>query len=93
MRRSPVIGTVHRYTYGTSEVVGYDAPWRREIYRPFEVHPKEPWNAAVNERSMATGPDDATPRHDKVRDYDAHCSCCYLNITHTQALHGQRTKG
>lgn len=54
------------------------------------VHPKEPWNAEVRERCMALGPTDVTPRHDKMEHYSSQCSCCYLNITHTQALHAAR---
>lgn len=90
MKRATAIGTVHQYQYGTSEVVGFDAPWRREVYRPFQVHPKEPWNAAVRERCMATGPSDATPRY-RGR-YHSDCSCCYLNITHSEAQHARSVK-
>ena len=86
-RKTNAVGTVHQYRYGTSEVTGFDAPWRREVYRPTTVHPKEPWNREIHERCMATGPDDATERHDKSAHYSAECACCYLNITHTKALH------
>jgi len=81
---------VHTYTYGTSEIVGYRSPWRIEIYRPFNPHPKEPWNAEVTERCMALNAADTSPRHDKSVRYDSACSCCYLNITHTEALHKSR---
>lgn len=90
-RKRSVTSRYHRYTYGTTEIVGFTAPWRMEVYRPFEANPREPWNAAITERCMALGADDASPHHDKGSHYDARCPCCYLNITHTQALHAART--
>jgi len=86
-----MIGTKHQYKYGAAEIVGFDAPWRREIYRPINVAPNEPWNAAINERCMATGPDDDSPRQ-SMAGYHSACSCCYLGITHTTALHGRNTR-
>lgn len=77
--------------YGAIEIVGYEGPWRLEIYRPYTVPKNEPWNATIRERSMATGANDDTPRHD-MSDYNPECSCCWLNITHTDALHVARTK-
>lgn len=87
------IGTVHAYKYGTAETVAIEGAYRIEIYRPREVSPREPWNAAVRERCMVTGPTDATPRHDKSQagGYSADCSACWLNITHSEAVHARAT--
>ncbi len=91
MRRphSP-IGKVHTYHYGTAEIVAFAGPWRIHVYRPFEVHPSEPWNREIRERVMARDVYDDTPMHDKITGYNADCSCCYLNITHTEACHATR---
>lgn len=86
-KQSPAIGTTIALTYGTLEIVGWSAPRRLEVYRPFEVNPLERWNAEVRESSMATGPSDSSTRHDKLTAYDSRCSCCYLNITHTVDHH------
>ena len=86
-RKVSPIGKVHTYQYGTATIISFAGPWRYHDYRPFEVHPKEPWNAVVRERVMACDVYDDTPMHDKQSSYDADCSCCYLNITHTQAKH------
>lgn len=85
-------GTILELKYGTAEIVDFAAPWRIEVYRPHVVHPREPWNAAVRERIMAIDPFDASTRHDKFAAYDSRCSCCYLNISHTVALHAERAK-
>jgi hypothetical protein len=95
MRKSSTIssvGTVHTYRYGTATVVSFDAPWRREIYRPSDVPANEPWNREIPERCMATGPGDISPRHNKSTygpgaGYDRKCSCCYLGITHSEDKH------
>lgn len=83
------IGIKLDLTYGTAEIVGFNGPWRIEVYRPHQVHPLEPWNAEVRERVMAADHADATTRHDKSTSggYDSRCSCCYLNISHTVAKH------
>lgn len=92
------IGTILTTKYGTREIVGFDGGRRVDIFRPTEVHPKEPWNAEVRERPMCLNSRDASPvvstyAHqlgevgDYVRAYDARCSCCYLNISHTTAKH------
>lgn len=88
------IGTVHTYEYGTSEVVRFEGERRIEVYRPFVVHPKEPWNAAVTERVFSTGPSDASVRfhtypYNPAMKYDSRCSCCYLGFTHTADLHAR----
>jgi hypothetical protein len=80
-------GTTLTLKYGTAEIVGFASPWRAEIYRPFEVHPSEPWNREIRERVMAVDAYDASTRHDKLNSYDSRCSCCYLNISHTTAKH------
>lgn len=89
------IGTIHAYKHGTAEIISFDGPWRREIYRPHVVADNEPWNREIRERCMAVGPDDAMPRHNSMcygpgAGYDAKCSCCYLGITHSEALHARR---
>jgi hypothetical protein len=33
---------------------------------------------------------DFTPFHDRDKGYNSDCSCCYLNISHTEALHNSR---
>ena len=86
-KQQTAIGTILTLNYGTAEIVGWSAPRRVEVYRPFEVHPSEPWNAEVRETVFATGPSDASTRHDKSRAYDSRCSCCYLNFTHTADHH------
>lgn len=74
--------------FGTWEVVGYDGGRRREIYRPHEVHPKEPWNKEIHESAMCLNHEDVTPHHAVYPSgYNAECSCCWLNIPHTEALH------
>ena len=75
--------------YGTLEITGFEGPWRREIYHPFEVSPHEPWNAAVVERTMVVDHKDMSTRHDKCTYYDSRCSCCYLNITHSVNKHAE----
>jgi len=90
MRKSAAKGTMLTLVYGTAEIIGYEAPWRIEIYRPFKVHPAEPWNREVRERIMAVDASDASTRHDKMNSYSSECSCCYLNISHTVDLHDLR---
>lgn len=87
------IGTVLTLAYGTAEIVAYEGAWRTEVYRPFEVHPREPWTREVRERVMIAKHGDASPRHDKASDYLAACPCCWLNITHTAAKHAESTGG
>jgi hypothetical protein len=85
------IGIRIRHQYGEVEIVGFDGVWRREIYRPFEVHPSEPWNREIHESAMALNHSDTTPHHSKYpTGYNSKCSCCYLNITHTEALHARK---
>ena len=45
------------------------------------------------DRFFAAGNDDFSPLHDRSDGYDPNCSCCWLNISHTQALHAQRVAG
>ena len=99
--RTAAIGVVLTYAYGTAEIIGFDGPRRVEIYRPFVVHPREPWTAEVTERPMCLDHRDASPTVSTyahqlgetgphVRAYDSRCSCCYLHINHTTALHDAR---
>jgi len=85
--KQPIVLTMK---YGTTEIIGFEAPWRTEIYRPFEVHPREPWNREIRERTMALGPRDVSPGHNRSDDYNSKCPCCYLNISHTSDLHADR---
>lgn len=76
----------HTYKYGTATVEGFEGPWRMEIYRPNDG------NRPARERTMVTGPNDDSPRHNKMNygegaGYDSRCSCCYLNITHSERKH------
>lgn len=81
----------HTYKYGTATVVGFDGKWRAEVYRPFAVNPREPWNAEVYERVMSDGEHDDSPRHETYpTGYDSRCSCCWLNISHTEMVHAGR---
>jgi len=88
--------------YGTREVMlfqGCEGTVRRlDLYRPFDVSPREPWNAEIEEYTMCLDAQDfthvvstyAAQIGDKgpwVRNYDSKCSCCYLNISHTVAKH------
>lgn len=43
------------------------------------------------ETSFAAGPKDISDRHDKGigRGYNAECSCCYLNFSHTKDAHAR----
>lgn len=83
---------VHKYTRGTGEIVGFEAPWRLDVYRPNDPDPRTPWLNAVTERKMATGPNDVSPAHAIYPSgYDAACSCCWLNIQHTEDMHARKT--
>lgn len=93
-RRPSPIGLKLTGKYGTAEIVRFNGPWRIHVYRPHVVPPNEPWNAAVYERVMAVDVYDGSEVHDKSHGgherghgYDADCSCCYLNITHTHQKH------
>ncbi len=92
------IGTVLAGRYGTSEIVGYRGPFRFHTYRPHDVHPSEPWNKEIRERAFCFDHSDVTPvvstygaqvgdTDPDVRQYDGRCSSCYLNHSHTTALH------
>lgn len=100
-RRTSPIGVTIARKYGTAEIIGFAGARRIEIYRPSEVHPSEPWNREITENPMCLDHYDATPsvstygyqcgdRDAGARAYDSRCSCCYLNINHTAALHDTR---
>lgn len=100
-KQSSPIGTVLTYAYGTATIAAFEGARRIDTYRPFEVSPREPWNAAIRESSMCLDHNDASPvaqtyayqcgsREPFARAYNARCSCCYLNISHTTALHDAR---
>lgn len=76
---------IHRMIYGTLHVGAFRAPWRDDVYHPDRP---EKWQAnGIVEPAMCSGSGDTSPRHDKSANYDPRCSCCWLNITHTQAKH------
>lgn len=83
----------HAMRYGTNVAGPYHAPWRHDTYTSRDG------GRPVIERRMAAGPDDQTAPHGKLNygytpeeraaghGYDARCSCCWLNISHTRAKH------
>lgn len=74
--------------YGTWEILGYEGPWRLEIYRPHDPSPREPWNHAIRERHMCDGPGDESPAHGYgPGEYVPECGACWLNIPHTERHH------
>lgn len=43
---------------------------------------------------MVAGPNDTSPYHHTYpTGYDEHCSCCWLNIPHSEELHWQKGDG
>lgn len=90
---SPV---VHELTYGTLVVGRFEHPWRVDVYRP--KNPQKYASGRVEseivEKTMAAGPGDKSSRHSTYpTGYDSRCSCCYLNITHTEELHAKEIGG
>lgn len=76
------IGKILVGRYGQSEILRFELPWRVERYTPADGRP------AVIEREMCTGPLDDSPHHSTYpTGYDSACSCCWLNIPHTEAKH------
>lgn len=62
--------------------VAYSAPWRIDRYTP------KSGGRAVDERRMATGPEDFSPPWSMYpTGYNPSCGCCWLNIPHTEAQH------
>jgi hypothetical protein len=82
-----VIGTIVPAYHGTIEILGFRGPWRIERYRTDGSWTLEGRRPYVDEKSMCASHDDTTPRHPIYGGYDADCSCCWLNITHTEAKH------
>lgn len=71
-----------------------DGCWRDDTYTPRTDSKHEYDRRPKVEPAMATGPDDDSNRHDKMNSsyggkYDPECSCCWLNITHTERKHAQ----
>jgi hypothetical protein len=60
-KQSSPIGTVLTYAYGTATIAAFEGARRIDTYRPFEVSPREPWNAAIRESSMCLDHNDASP--------------------------------
>lgn len=77
------------YVYGYGDIVRYtynDRYYRRiDRYTPVDGSPPVLESHACVDRS------DRSPIHDSWigRGYDSRCSCCYLNISHTQNRHNQ----
>jgi hypothetical protein len=70
--------------YGTLYVGPCDGAWRRDIYVDRDGRRHE-------EGAMHAGEGDVSPRHDKLDHYDSRCSCCWLNICHTEDRHVRDT--
>jgi hypothetical protein len=80
------MSVTHTYKYGTAAVAGFEGPWRLETYQPNDG------SRPVQERTMVASHADYSPRHNKATygegaAYDSKCSCCYLNITHSERKH------
>lgn len=79
------------YKYGVAETLGYERTEGGSYIREHRYTPNDGGRPVV-ERVFCAGPDDASPMHSTYpTGYDSKCSCCYLNITHTDALHERRT--
>lgn len=88
-QRSGARVVTHRTEYGTFEVAvePFESPWRTDRYTPHREGSK-----SVLERRMADGPkDESAPHAMYPNGYDSRCSCCYLNIPHTENLHTRKT--
>ena len=90
------IGTVDTLRYGTNEIgkPTWTGGWHRtDIYRSFE--PERGRRESVRERHFAADSKDYSPvfYRDVNGKYDGEkCECCFLNFSHTLALHDKRTK-
>ena len=80
MKTTTTVGTVIKARYGTIEVLAFEGAWRREVYTADD-------GKRYRESTMVANHRDVTPRHNKMDHYDSRCSCCYLNITHSEAKH------
>lgn len=67
---------------GTIEVIGYEAPWRREIFS-WDDEPEQ----RFFEKAMTDDPHDVSKHHSIYLGYHPKCSCCWLNIPHTENYH------
>lgn len=78
------IGTKFVTQFGQSRVVGYQKPYRTEVYT------SNVCEETYVDQAVALGPDDDSPvveRSGPNRVYSAGCPCCNSGVNHTMRVH------
>ncbi len=83
-------GPIFTHKYGQSKVIGFyviDPRFNSKHTGRIEEYTSNTTGETETETIHCQDKDDLSNHHDRNKEYNADCSCCYLGIGHTEQVH------